>query len=336
MELLNRYRDRVLIAYHGGGCIDGFTSAVILMEALTEAGLDYETIAMSYTEDSYKKLIDFAKTYEPNFIEVVDFSLPYDTVDELSNIPHFSRGYITDHHKTAFERYAKGMEVNEYSILKSVIRPQWDVLLDNGHSGASLIAKDLMDRECMPEEVLTKYANLIAYVKDYDLWKFNHGDETRWVHHYLVNRPQTLTSWSITATSLNSEEGRTEVFKVGAMHKSIHDEEVAKAVKRAYRFNLDGYTGLITGVESPTLISEVGSELAKKTGTFGIVIPYFDHTAEAYEPDKLIAWSLRSNGKFDVSELAAKFGGGGHKGAAGFTQSMQVTLDAIMKEELHP
>ncbi len=32
-----------------------------------------------------------------------------------------------------------------------------------------------------------------------------------------------------------------------------------------------------------------------------------------------IIWSLRSRGDFDVSEIAKKFGGGGHKNAAGFT-----------------
>jgi nanoRNase/pAp phosphatase (c-di-AMP/oligoRNAs hydrolase) len=35
-------------------------------------------------------------------------------------------------------------------------------------------------------------------------------------------------------------------------------------------------------------------------------------------------YSLRSRHGFDVSELAKKFGGGGHAGAAGFTVSKMV------------
>jgi nanoRNase/pAp phosphatase (c-di-AMP/oligoRNAs hydrolase) len=39
---------------------------------------------------------------------------------------------------------------------------------------------------------------------------------------------------------------------------------------------------------------------------------YFDRA------DGLRQWGLRSIGSFDVSKIAAKFGGGGHRNAAGF------------------
>ena len=38
--------------------------------------------------------------------------------------------------------------------------------------------------------------------------------------------------------------------------------------------------------------------------------------------DGLFSYSLRSVGDFDVSELAKRHGGGGHKNAAGFTSTM--------------
>ena len=55
--------------------------------------------------------------------------------------------------------------------------------------------------------------------------------------------------------------------------------------------------------------SDIGNELALRTNSFGIVWS---------EDDKGIRVSLRSVKDFDVSEIAKKYGGGGHKGAAGF------------------
>ncbi|NIV11578.1 MAG: bifunctional oligoribonuclease/PAP phosphatase NrnA, partial [Aliifodinibius sp.] len=37
-----------------------------------------------------------------------------------------------------------------------------------------------------------------------------------------------------------------------------------------------------------------------------------------YETETEVVYSLRSRGDFDVSALAERFGGGGHKNAAGF------------------
>ena len=55
--------------------------------------------------------------------------------------------------------------------------------------------------------------------------------------------------------------------------------------------------------------SDVGNELALRTNSFGIVWS---------EDGEGIRTSLRSVRDFDVSEIAKKYGGGGHKNAAGF------------------
>lgn len=62
--------------------------------------------------------------------------------------------------------------------------------------------------------------------------------------------------------------------------------------------------------DRPFAASEVAGELAEKTD-FGAC--YFEVAQGRWQ------YSLRSRGKFDVSEVAKIFGGGGHKGAAGFT-----------------
>lgn len=44
----------------------------------------------------------------------------------------------------------------------------------------------------------------------------------------------------------------------------------------------------------------------------------------------LVSVSLRSKGKYDIAEVARKFGGGGHRNAAGF-KAPDMTLDEVMK-----
>lgn len=66
------------------------------------------------------------------------------------------------------------------------------------------------------------------------------------------------------------------------------------------------------------LTSDVGHELANQSGTFGLLW--------SITKDGHCACSLRSNGDYDVSAIAKKFGGGGHKNAAGFEVPIKTLL----------
>ena len=61
---------------------------------------------------------------------------------------------------------------------------------------------------------------------------------------------------------------------------------------------------------SPHFKDDVGSALAELSGTFG--------ATWQQEPKGKVKWSLRSIKDYDVSALAARFNGGGHKTAASF------------------
>jgi nanoRNase/pAp phosphatase (c-di-AMP/oligoRNAs hydrolase) len=64
---------------------------------------------------------------------------------------------------------------------------------------------------------------------------------------------------------------------------------------------------------TPVLQSEVAGKLAEK-GHFGATFFLND--------DRTATFSLRSRCEFDVSLVAKKFGGGGHRNAAGFMVSI--------------
>lgn len=57
--------------------------------------------------------------------------------------------------------------------------------------------------------------------------------------------------------------------------------------------------------------SEVAGELCERGAEFGAC--YFEAENGRFQ------YSLRSRGDFDVSAIARRYGGGGHKNAAGFT-----------------
>ena len=64
------------------------------------------------------------------------------------------------------------------------------------------------------------------------------------------------------------------------------------------------------GQNSPNFSSQIGNIIANKLPPMGIV--WYE------EKDGSVHVSLRSIGDTDVSKMAKKFGGGGHKHAAGF------------------
>jgi hypothetical protein len=72
----------------------------------------------------------------------------------------------------------------------------------------------------------------------------------------------------------------------------------------------------------PFLTSETGHALASWSGTFGLLW--------SVASDGKVYCSLRSNGDYDVSAIAKKFGGGGHKNAAGFETDL-LTLSSWLR-----
>ena len=79
-------------------------------------------------------------------------------------------------------------------------------------------------------------------------------------------------------------------------------------------------------VNSSHWMSEIGSRLAPDCDF--ALIWYYDHAVQECKV------SLRAfHDNIDVSEVSKKFGGGGHKKAAGFTLKGKMVIDDIFDEE---
>ena len=64
-------------------------------------------------------------------------------------------------------------------------------------------------------------------------------------------------------------------------------------------------------LNASTNVSEIGNELCR-------VYPDAPFSATYCDRKGVRSWSLRSVGDFDVSEVARRYNGGGHRNSAGF------------------
>ena len=215
--------------------------------------------------------------------------------------------------------------------------PTAHVVLDNSKSGALLAWEYFMPTIAVPR--------IIQRIDDRDRWVFQYPD-SKAMHAGL----QTMKPWSFAQWKALTPMGTTDwhrnlndVTSAGAATLQVHKGLIDGAAKRAtkctipagepttelmhnpweylYTENSGKHHWAVPGlsVNSPVLQSEIGHELANTSSTYGLVWYYDGTTGRAN-------CSLRSNGDYDVSAIAKRFGGGGHKNAAGFNIDMPTLL----------
>lgn len=151
---------------------------------------------------------------------------------------------------------------------------------------------------------------LLQYVQDRDLWKFE-IDGSREVHAVLASIPRSYEDWTALAKRLEDPARRPQVIAEGAGILRARNSDIASTIAATARtMNIGGHDVPVANV--PYLwASEVGHILGDGVS---FAATYFDRA------DGMRSFSLRSspNGA-DVAKIAEKFGGGGHKHAAGFS-----------------
>ncbi len=221
------------------------------------------------------------ETPEASHIYIVDFSYPKDVVWGLVN----GRGVpvtLIDHHKTA--------EADLNDLLGS--HSHLHTIFDMEKSGALLTWEYFHPGVPVPL--------LISHISDRDLWQFK-LDGTAKIHKALVSLPMDFALWD----TLDVEKLRQD----GETCERLYGQLVGNICKSAWIGELDG--NAVPMVNTSIAWSEVGHELLE-------IHPEHQFVASFTVFRDQVMWSLRSRPEFDVSTIAKKFGGGGHKNAAGF------------------
>lgn len=144
---------------------------------------------------------------------------------------------------------------------------------------------------------------LLEYIQDRDLWKFALHDSKE-VSAALRAYPMDFQIWS----GLNFHELKNE----GKAILKFTQQMVSIMADNAWLQDIGGHIVPVTN--ATVFFSEVGEELCKRNPHLPFSAYFLDRS------DGKRQWGLRSRGDFDVSEVAKRLGGGGHKSAAGFIQ----------------
>ena len=283
----------ILVVYHNH-CDDGMGAA---LAAFLKFGEEAEYLGASYN--------DPIPNMEGKEVYIFDFSYPR----EILLNPNLKAKSIVmlDHHNTALKTWNTPLYVD--TTLNILVR------FDMSRSGA-MLAWDYL----FPDQ---KAPILFEHVQDYDLWKFDLAN-TRYFAGNLRSYPQTIPKWKEILELTNDPIGYSNFVNEGIAQDRFFRSQISYLFKRSDPLTVcvSGEKGLGINASS-TFADYMGSELAGRSGTFGMIF--------SLEGD-LVTCSLRSikDGACDVSELCRSYGGGGHKSAAG----MKVSIETFLKEIL--
>lgn len=215
-------------------------------------------------------------------IYFLDYCYSKEIMDEISSSN--DKVVVIDHHIT-----------NEKTV-KSVPEHSYDV----EHSGAYLSWKYFHPSKNVPR--------IVTHIEDQDLWKFN-LPFSKEVNTLLDLYDFDFKVWDKLIKEFEIAEKRKKYIESGKMLLRYKKIIVKKIVDKADKGIFENHEAGI--VNSMIFASEVGNALVEAGHKIAII--WNQRGGETYV-------SLRSDkkGGVDVSELAAKYGGGGHKAASGF------------------
>jgi oligoribonuclease NrnB/cAMP/cGMP phosphodiesterase (DHH superfamily) len=194
-----------------------------------------------------------------------------------------NRVVIIDHHKSS-----------EADVKRS---PEY--VFDINHSGAVLTWHYFYPKKKAPL--------FLKHVEAIDLWKFDR--RVLEITAYTHMQQYDFEVWSKMVKDLESTKKTKEYQKLGKAILACEDAMVEKVIKKSELVSFAGHKALAVNSSLKDLSSIIGQTLRKKLPPIGIVW---------YKEGDLLSVSLRGDGTIDVSQIAKKYGGGGHPNAAGF------------------
>lgn len=258
-----------------------------------------------YIMYDYSTPLNFDVVEEGETVYFVDLSFSVNTVDKLKELVETKKCNLIwcDHHQSSMEVMKNNPE---YKSVKGIRR--------NGISGAALTYMYLY--ECEYEEIPT----FIKLVSDFDCWLFTmeHTLEFKYAleakdHDALdiVWNKLIRDNASIMKAYLNKLFDRGKIIS-----KYVKKEYEEYRKKYAYESRIDNYKCLVVNRSCNSLI-------------FGDLIKEYPIVAIwAFDGEKYKYSIYSDKPEIDCSKIAEKFGGGGHKGASGFTSK-----ELILKKE---
>lgn len=264
--------------------LDGFTGAWAAWKKFKNTA-DYLPI-----HHDNKPLDMLALNAEGKDIYIIDYSFKPEETKNLVAVNN--KVVLIDHHFTSVESAKIATES----------------LYDTSHSGAYLAWKYFHPDKKIPK--------LVSYVEDYDIWNFKLSF-TQELTLFLSSKKFDFKTWEKMAREFEDESKRKELIKQGEIMLAYKENLIAELLEKGEEVIFEGHRAF--AVNSPVFESEIGHHVYEKRGMLAIIWSY---RRKRGKPKLKV--SLRSDKSIDVSEIALKYGGGGHKSAAGFTLEKEI------------
>jgi len=244
--------------------------------------------------------------FENRAVFIVDFSYPREVLKRIDDLA--TKLVLLDHHKSA-EQACKGLPFAHFDMQRSGARMAFDYVTQDAKMVGPLSKDpDLMDRLDL----------LSRYVQDRDLWT-NELEHTEEVTAWLRSFPKTIDAWYRIAQRFphQSVQGTTDFDEIitegeAILRRQKQDINWLLSLHRKGTYLSDDKILRVALVNSPLFASDIGHRLIRDEDIDFACIYSVDKSGK-------YVYQLRSDTEqCDVSKIAKKFGGGGHKRASGF------------------
>lgn len=274
----------IVVFYHGD-CFDGLCAAWVVSRAIeshqTELG---SNLKAEFIPCKYGEPLPDPAALQGKAVLLLDFSFPRQTMLEIHG--RAKSFQVFDHHKTA-QKECEGLNFCTF---------------DMERSGAGL-AWDYFEGDVRPP--------LVNYIEDRDLWQFKLPYSAE-IHAWIASYEKSFKNYDW--MHLELLDNFEDCVKEGQAILRFKNQKVEEMASEARLVTIMGHE--VPLANAPYQFgSDVGHRLLEL---------YPDKPFAAYfliDKEGTYRYGLRGRDTddFDVSEIAKKMGGGGHKKAAGYT-----------------
>lgn len=285
------YKKKPIVVYHDK-CLDGFTAAwcfwTYYKEHMIYEGANYNDILTDIDIEWFRGRTVF----------FVDFCFKPEVMIRILEVAKAL--VVLDHHKSAIERmegFAEGTPwENKYVAV-------WDI----NRSGAGIAWDFLHDNDRSTRPVL------LNAVEDRDLWRFK-LEGTKDLNAYMFSHDYSFEQWDLMMLHDTATNQILNMRIAGQAIQRKHMKDIEELVSIMKRYMVIGDFSVPVCSLPYTMASEACHLMAKDYELgLSFAACYYDTASHR-------VFSLRSVEGIgrDVAFVAQKYGGGGHKHAAGF------------------
>jgi len=298
---------RPLIIYHDD-CIDGLASASIVYSIYPYAylqPLNYEDV-LDYDFSNYIKgnHTHIDSLLERPTIYVIDFSFPISVINNIKEAG--ADVIIIDHHATSYKSLQPYLSSN----------PNW-LITNGGDKSGALLTWDYFYKD-------KQSPLLYNLISDRDTWQFS---------YLLTNKTNAALVYKFFSDAFNNTCLYTkciELFNLSTLPEEKLTEFIIEYSAKADNHRQDILDNCLDRVSHVLLEDHIVPLIEIKQSELLMNSDIIQVLKDVYKPLFAVSilkkgerykYSLRSDkdkGDFDVTTICEKYGGGGHKNAAGF------------------